>query len=59
MSRPMHSAMGVDQFVRVTLGLVVRKLIATPSGKGAVSVMSMVRADGLLNIPSVSEGIGA
>lgn len=59
MSRPMHSAMGVDQFVRVTLGQVGSKLIATPSGKGAGSVMSMVRADGLLTIPSGSEGIGA
>ena len=59
MSRPMHSAMGVDQFVRVTLGQVGSTLIATPSGKGAGSVMSMVRADGLLTIPSGSEGIGA
>lgn len=59
MSRPMHSSMGVDQFVRVTLGQVGGKLIATPSGKGAGSVMSMVRADGLLTIPAGSEGIGA
>ncbi len=59
MSRPMHSAMGVDQFVWVTLGQVGTKLIATPSGKGAGSVMSMVRADGLLTIPSGSEGVGA
>ena len=59
MSRPMHSSMGVDQFVRVTLGSVGEKLIATPSGKGAGAVMSMVRADGLLTIPSGSEGLGA
>jgi len=59
MSRPMHSAMGVDQFVRVTLGRVGDKLMATPSGKGAGSVMSLVRADGLLTIPAGSEGIGA
>jgi putative molybdopterin biosynthesis protein len=59
MSRPMHSSMGVDQFVRVTLGQVDDKLIATPSGKGAGAVMSMVRADGLLTIPAGSEGVGA
>ena len=59
MSRPMHSPMGVDQFVRVTLGKVGDKLIATPSGKGAGSVMSMVRADGILTIGSGSEGVGA
>jgi putative molybdopterin biosynthesis protein len=58
-SRPMHSAMGVDQFVRVTLGQVGEKLIATPSGKGAGAVMSLVRADGLLTIPAGSEGVGA
>ena len=59
MSRPTPSSMGVDQFVRVTLGQVGDKLIATPSGKGAGAVMSMVRADGLLTIPSGSEGVGA
>jgi putative molybdopterin biosynthesis protein len=59
MSRPLHSPMGVDQFVRITLGRVGDTLMATPSGKGAGAVMSLVRADGLLTIPAGSEGIGA
>jgi putative molybdopterin biosynthesis protein len=59
LSRPLHSAMGVDQFVRITLGRVGHNLMATPSGKGAGAVMSLVRADGLLTVPSGSEGIGA
>jgi putative molybdopterin biosynthesis protein len=59
LSRPIHSSMGVDQFVRITLGLVGDTLMATPSGKGAGAVMSLVRADGLLTIPARSEGIGA
>ena len=59
MSRPTPSSMGVDQFVRVTLGQVNKNLIATPSGKGAGAVMSMVRADGILTIPAGSEGVGA
>ncbi len=58
MSRPMHSAMGVDEFVRVTLGKVGKELIATPAGKGAGAVMSLVRADGLLTLPAGSEGVG-
>jgi putative molybdopterin biosynthesis protein len=58
MSRPMHSAMGVDEFVRVTLGQVGEELIATPAGKGAGAVMSLVRADGLFTIPAGSEGVG-
>ncbi len=59
LSRPLHSAMGVDQFVRITLGRVDDNLMATPSGKGAGAVMSLVRADGLLTVPTGSEGIGA
>lgn len=59
MSRPVHSTMGVDEFVRITLGLVGDTLMATPAGKGAGAVMSLVRADGLLTIPAGSEGVGA
>jgi putative molybdopterin biosynthesis protein len=59
MSRPVHSSMGVDQFVRVTLGHVGANLMCTPSGKGAGAVMSLVRADGLLTIPAGNEGVGA
>ncbi len=59
LSRPLHSPMGVDQFVRITLGKVGNNLMATPSGKGAGAVMSLVRADGLLTIGAGNEGIGA
>lgn len=59
MSRPVHSSMGVDEFVRITLGRVGDTLMATPAGKGAGAVMSLVRADGLLTIPAGSEGVGA
>jgi putative molybdopterin biosynthesis protein len=59
MSRPLASSMGVDQFVRVTLGNVGGTLMATPCGKGAGAVMSLVRADGILTIPVGSEGVGA
>lgn len=59
MSRPLASSMGVDEYVRVTLGQVDSTFMATPSGKGAGAVMSLVRADGLLTLPAGSEGIGA
>jgi len=58
MSRPLHSTMGVDQFVQITLGKVGDSLMATPSGKGAGTVMSLVRGDALLTIPAGSEGVG-
>ncbi|MCK5070850.1 MAG: molybdopterin biosynthesis protein [Desulfocapsa sp.] len=59
MSRPMHSAMGVDEFVRITLGQVGEELMATPAGKGAGAVMSLVRADGILTLKAGAEGVGA
>lgn len=59
MSRPLQSAMGVDEFVRLSLGRVGRSLMATPAGKGAGAVMSLVRADAILTVPSGSEGVGA
>ncbi len=58
-SRPVHSNMGVDQMIRVSLGKVGNKLMATPSGKGAGAVMSYVRADGILTLPTGSEGVGS
>lgn len=59
MSRPISSKMGVEDFIRVKLGRVGKSLIATPSGRGAGAVMSMVQADGILRVPASSEGIGA
>ena len=58
LSRPISSKMGVEDFVRVKLGRVNDTLMATPSGRGAGAVMSLVQADGILTIPSGSEGIG-
>ncbi len=58
-SRQLSSQLGVDEFIRVKIGVVGDKNIATPVGRGAGLLMSLVRADGLLNIPSSSEGITA
>jgi putative molybdopterin biosynthesis protein len=59
LSRPLASKMGVEEFVRVKLGRVGDRLMATPVSRGAGAVMSMVRADGILTVPAASEGIGA
>jgi putative molybdopterin biosynthesis protein len=56
LSRPVSSSLGVDEFVRVKVGAVGEKHIATPVGRGAGLLMSLVRADGILKIPSTSEG---
>jgi putative molybdopterin biosynthesis protein len=58
-ARPLFSKLGVEEFVRVKLGKVGDKLIATPSGRGAGAVMSYLQADGILTVSAASEGIGA
>jgi putative molybdopterin biosynthesis protein len=58
-SRKLLSPIGEDEFVRVTLGQVDDRVIATPLTRGAGVVMSLVRADGLVRIPRFSEGLHA
>lgn len=59
LSRPLSSKMGTIDFVRIKLGQVGDKLIATPTGHGAGAVMTLVQADGILTVPAASEGLGA
>jgi putative molybdopterin biosynthesis protein len=59
LSRQVASSLGQEEFVRVKVGLVGEKTIATPMSRGAGVIMSLVRADGIMRIPSLSEGIGA
>lgn len=58
LARRLTSPMGVEDYVRVKLGRVGEKLIATPMGRGAGVISSLVRADGLLVVPAGREGIG-
>ncbi len=58
-SRKIVSPMGTEEFVRVKLGRVGEKIIATPISRGAGVIMSMVRADGILRVPALSEGFNA
>ncbi len=58
-SRQLASSVGIDEFIRVKVGLVGDKHIATPVGRGAGLLMSLVRADGILRIPAGSEGLSA
>lgn len=55
-SRKLVSTMGVEEFVRVKLGQVDNKIIATPISRGAGVLMSLVRADGIIRVPRLSEG---
>lgn len=53
------SHLGLEEFIRVTLGRVDEKLVAVPLSRGAGVITTMVHADGLLRIPSLVEGLNA
>jgi putative molybdopterin biosynthesis protein len=59
LSRQMASTLGQEEFVRVKVGRVGDRYIATPITRGAGVLMSLVRADGFVRIPAMSEGIGS
>ena len=58
-SKRLISSLKHREFVRVKVGKVNDKYIASPLNRGAASQMSMVRADGVLSIPQNSEGVEA
>jgi len=58
-SRQVASTLGQEEFLRVKVGKVGENFVATPVGRGAGVLMSLVRADGFVRIPAMSEGIGS
>jgi len=58
-SHKLVSSLKEKEFVRIKLGKVGDKLIATSLNRGAGVIMSLVRADGILIIPRESEGYEA
>lgn len=57
MTRKVFSPMGEEEFLRVKVGKVGGEFLAMPLQRGAGATMSLVRADGLVSIPSGSEGL--
>jgi putative molybdopterin biosynthesis protein len=55
-TRKVVSHTGDDDFVRVAVGKVGEKVLATPISRGAGVITSLVRADGIVRIPRFSEG---
>lgn len=58
-TRKVLSPLGEDEFLRVKLGRVGDKVVATPVQRGAGVIMSLVRADGMVRIPRFAEGLDA
>jgi len=56
LSRKVVSPLGLEEFVQVGLAKVGDKLVATPLSRGSGVTMSMVRSDGIVQVPRLSEG---
>ena len=59
LSRHVTSSIGQEEFLRVKVGKVGDNFIATPVGRGAGALMTLQRADGIVQVPAMSEGIAA
>jgi putative molybdopterin biosynthesis protein len=56
-ARPFPSKLGQEEFLRVNLGLVGDQVIANPLPRGAGTITSLTRADGIIRIPAQAEGL--
>jgi len=56
LARKLASPLGMDDWVRVRLGVVGGTTVATPLARGAGLLSTLVRADGLLIVPAGLEG---
>ncbi len=56
-TRKIPSKLGVEELVRVKLGRVQDRVVATPLPRGAGSITSFTEADGIIRIPNESEGL--
>lgn len=56
-ARRLPSRLGQEEFIRVHLGRVGERVVATPLKRGAGVITSLTRADGVLRIPAHSEGL--
>ena len=59
LARRVVSGLKYREFVRVRLGQVGDKLVASPLARGAGVVTSFLKADGILDIPQGQEGVEA
>jgi putative molybdopterin biosynthesis protein len=56
-ARKIPSKLGREEFFRVKLGKVGDRVIAAPLPRGAGSITTLTRADGIIRIPARTEGI--
>jgi molybdopterin molybdotransferase/putative molybdopterin biosynthesis protein len=59
LTRKVHSSLGDDEYLRVSVGEVRGRLVAAPLARGAGVLTSLVRADGIVIIPRMTQGVQA
>ena len=59
LTRPVVSGLKYEEFVRVRLGYVGNRLMASPLSRGSGVVSSFMKADGILEVPQGLEGYEA
>ncbi len=56
-TRKIPSKLGTEEFVRVKIGAVGDRLVATPLSRGSGNITSITEADGIIRIPQHMEGL--
>lgn len=56
-TKKIASKLGVEEFLRVKLGMVGDRIVATPLPRGAGCITSLTEADGIIRIPNHIEGL--
>jgi len=59
LARKVPSKLGTEELVRLAIGRVGQKLVATPLGRGAGMLTTLIRAQGLTRVAVNSEGVEA
>ena len=59
LTRRAPSKLGLEEFMRLSIGRVGDKYVATPLSRGAGMITTMTRAQGITRIPAESEGVDA
>jgi putative molybdopterin biosynthesis protein len=56
-TRDIPSKLGLEEFLRVNIGKVGKTYVATPLARAAGSITTLTKAEGIIRIPALSEGI--
>ena len=59
MVKQLASSIGLEEFVRVSLGTVQGKVVAAPLSRGAGLISSLTKAQGIISVEQASSGINA